>query len=163
MWIKICGMTTPEAVSAALEVGVDALGFVFAQSSRRLTPQRAARLAQPARGRGRCVAVTRHPAQAAMDEIPKVFRPDLVQTDLSDLARLQLPAGLDLLPVVRDADTVPASLPSRILFEGPVSGTGVAGGWGGAPPPPRRPPPGVGDGRAAGGGREGVSGGGGAF
>src|SRR5256885_8723164 len=140
MWIKICGMTTPEAVSAALEVGVDALGFVFAESSRRLTPQRAARLAQPARGRVRCVAVTRHPAQAAMDEILKVFRPDLLQTDLSDLARLQLPAGLDLLPVVRDADTVPASLPSRILFEGPVSGTGVAGDRGPARRPPRCTP-----------------------
>src|SRR5205823_12546789 len=49
--------------------------------------------------------------------------------DLTDLARLQLPAGLDLLPVVREADTVPATLPGRILFEGPVSGAGVAGDW----------------------------------
>jgi phosphoribosylanthranilate isomerase len=129
MWIKICGMTTPEAVSAALEARVDAIGFVFAESPRRLTPQHAARLAQAVRGRLRCVAVTRHPAQAAVDEILKVFRPDLLQTDLSDLARLQLPAGLDLLPVVRNGDDVPATLPERILFEGPVSGTGVAGDW----------------------------------
>ena len=129
MWIKICGMTTPEAVSAALEARVDAIGFVFAESPRQLTPQRAARLAQAARGRLRCVAVTRHPAQATVDEILSVFRPDLLQTDLSDLARLQLPAGLDLLPVVRDGDDVPATLPERILFEGPVSGTGVAGDW----------------------------------
>src|SRR5205085_481813 len=76
MWVKICGMTTPEAVTAAVEAGVDAIGFVFAES-----------------------------------------------------ARLQLPAGLGLLPVVREADNVPASLPRRILFEGPVSGTGVAGDW----------------------------------
>jgi phosphoribosylanthranilate isomerase len=129
MWIKICGMTTSEAVSAALEARVDAIGFVFAESSRQLTPRRAARLAQAARGRVRCVAVTRHPAQATVDEILKVFRPDLLQTDLPDLARLQLPAGLDLLPVVRDGDNVPATPPGRILFEGPVSGTGVAGDW----------------------------------
>ena len=29
MWIKICGLTTPAAVDAALEAGVDAIGFVF--------------------------------------------------------------------------------------------------------------------------------------
>src|SRR5260221_12787448 len=98
MWIKICGMTTPEAVTAAVDAGVDAIGFVFAESSRRLTPQRAAQLAQSARGRVRCVAATRHPAQATVDEILKVFRPDALQTDLSDLARRQLPAALALLP-----------------------------------------------------------------
>ena len=129
MWIKICGMTTPEAVSAALDARVDAIGFVFAESSRQLTPQRAARLAQAARGRVRCVAVTRHPAQATVDEILEVFGPDALQTDLSDLDRLQLPAGLELLPVVRAADDAPATLPERILFEGPMSGTGVASDW----------------------------------
>ncbi|TLY72538.1 MAG: hypothetical protein E6K43_12575, partial [Gammaproteobacteria bacterium] len=76
-----------------------------------------------------CVAVTRHPAQATVDEILKAFRPDVLQTDLSDLARLQLPGGLDLLPVVRAADEGPATLPERILFEGPVSGSGVASDW----------------------------------
>src|ERR1700730_169739 len=133
MWIKICGMTTPEAVSAALEARVDAIGFVFAESSRRLTLPRAARLAQPARGRVRCVAVTRHPAQATVDEILEVFGPDALQTDLSDLDRLQLPAGLELLPVVRAADDAPATLPERILFEGPMSGTGGASDWRAAP------------------------------
>src|SRR6202165_3712265 len=129
MWIKICGMTTPEAVTAELDARVDAIWFVFAESSRRLTPQRAAQLAQSARGRVRCVAVTRHPAQAAVDEILKVFRPDALQTDLSDLDRLQRPPGLDLLPVVRGGDDAPATLPGRILFEGPMSGTGVASDW----------------------------------
>src|SRR4029077_5691951 len=94
-----------------------------------LTPQEAARLAQSARGRVRCVAVTRHPAQATVDEILRVFRPDALQTDLSDLDGLQLPAGLDLLPVVRGGDGAPATLPGRILFEGPMSGSGVAGDW----------------------------------
>jgi phosphoribosylanthranilate isomerase len=44
MWIKICGMTTPDAIATALEAGVDALGFVFAPSPRQLTPEAAAQL-----------------------------------------------------------------------------------------------------------------------
>ena len=103
MWIKICGMTTPEAVAAALDARVDAIGFVFAESPRQLTPAACGALAAAARGRVRCVAVTRHPTQATLDEILKVFGPDVLQTDLPDLERLRLPAGLELLPVVRAA------------------------------------------------------------
>src|SRR2546429_8271564 len=92
MWIKICGMTSPEAVAAALEARVDAMGFVFAESARRLTPQRAAQLAKPARDRVRCVAVTRHPTQSAVAEILEVVAPGVLQTDLSDLERAPPPA-----------------------------------------------------------------------
>jgi phosphoribosylanthranilate isomerase len=129
MWIKICGLTTAEAVRAALAVRVDALGFVFAPSPRRVTPEFAARLAQPARGRARCVAVTLHPVQAEIDELLKVFAPDVLQGDLAQLAGLRLPAGLELLPVVRALNATPAVLPDRILFEGAVSGAGVTADW----------------------------------
>jgi len=129
MWIKICGLTTAAAVGAALEAGVDAIGFVFAASSRRLTPQAAAALARPARGRLCCVAVTRRPTQAAVDEIVASFAPDLLQTDAGDFSTLRLPAGLAQLPVVRAGEAVPAVLPARILFEGPASGTGTPADW----------------------------------
>ena len=82
MWIKVCGMTTPEAVQAALDARVDAIGFVFAESKRRVTPERAAELAQAARGRVRCVAVTKHPTQSEVDAILEVFRPDVYRTAL---------------------------------------------------------------------------------
>src|SRR5579862_8773284 len=98
MWIKICGMTTAAAVAAAVAAGVDALGFVFADSPRQLTPADAARLAAPARGRLRCVAVCRHPGQEAVDEIIREFRPDVLQTDAADFVRLSLPAALERLP-----------------------------------------------------------------
>ena len=103
MWLKICGMTSPEAVSAALDAQVDALGFVFAPSVRELQPQQAAQLAAPARGRALCIAVTQHPSQALIEQILAEFAPDVLQTDLDDLAALRLPASLSVLPVVRGA------------------------------------------------------------
>ena len=45
MWIKICGITTADAVSAAAAAQVDAIGFVFAPSPRQVTPGQAAQLA----------------------------------------------------------------------------------------------------------------------
>ena len=126
MWIKICGMTTPEAVTAALDAGVDAIGFVFANSVRQVTPGQALRLAAPARGRIRCVAVTRHPSQHDIDQVLKEFKPDVLQTDSADLRSLQLPSELELLPVFRE---IQGSLPLRLLFEGPASGTGIPSDW----------------------------------
>jgi phosphoribosylanthranilate isomerase len=125
-WIKICGMTTPEAVEACLAAEVDAIGFVFAESVRRVTPARAASLAAPARGRLACAAVTRHPTQQLIDEVIAVFQPDLLQTDSDDLHRLRLPLQLPLLPVFRSRAQ---NLPSRFLFESHTSGSGTTADW----------------------------------
>jgi phosphoribosylanthranilate isomerase len=129
MWIKVCGMTTDEAIEAALQAKVDAIGFVFAESKRQVTPLRAQELAMPARGRIRIVAVTRHPRQSAVDEILSVFRPDILQTDAEDFDELRLPAALERLPVIRAGRAEPNPLPMRVLFEGPISGTGVPADW----------------------------------
>jgi phosphoribosylanthranilate isomerase len=102
---------------------------VFARSPRRVSPQLAHELAAAARGRVRCVAVTRHPTQAVLEEILAVFEPDILQTDAADLQALRLPAALELLPVVRAGETPSGELPARILFEGPMSGIGVAADW----------------------------------
>ncbi len=37
MWIKICGITSLEAAQACAEAGADAVGFVFAESRRKIT------------------------------------------------------------------------------------------------------------------------------
>jgi phosphoribosylanthranilate isomerase len=147
MWIKICGMTSAAAVSAALAARVDAIGFVFAASVRRVTPAAAAALADPARGRCALVAVTLHPEQSLIDEVLQVLRPDILQTDLRDFATLRLPQGLGRLPVLRSAsDTVSAAvggtgrattgvaagalaLPRRLLYESATSGSGARADW----------------------------------
>jgi phosphoribosylanthranilate isomerase len=129
VFIKLCGMTTPEAVNAALENEVDAIGFVFASSVRAVTTQRANELAAPARRRVACVAVTRHPSRDAVAAILGEFRPDILQTDIEDLDALGLPRELSVLPVVRPGTAVACALPQRLLFEGPVSGSGRTTDW----------------------------------
>ncbi|HTW37929.1 MAG TPA: phosphoribosylanthranilate isomerase [Steroidobacteraceae bacterium] len=138
MWIKICGITTPEAIEAAVAAGVDAVGFVLAPSPRQLSPVQAARLAQPVRGRLCCVAVTRHPTQELLDEVLAELHPDLWQSDLEDMSALRTPRGLARLPVLRPGRALPEPLPARVLYEGPVSGAGVACDWSAAQPIARR-------------------------
>jgi len=129
LWIKVCGLTTTDAVRAAVDAGVNAVGFVFAESKRRVTALQAAELARDVpRGILR-VAVMLHPSQAELDEVWSQFRPDVLQTDADDLATLQVPAGLNVTPVFRAGRELPATLPTRLLFEGPVSGTGETTDW----------------------------------
>jgi len=129
MFVKVCGLSSAEGVAAALEAGVDAIGFVFAPSVRRVTPAVAAQLAAPARGRALCVAVTLHPSAAEVEEILDVFSPDLLQTDLADAETLSPRARARLLPVLREGAALPVRLPARVLYEGVVSGTGRTADW----------------------------------
>jgi len=128
-FIKLCGMTTPAAVAAALACEVNAVGFVFAPSVRRVTTSRANELAATARHKLACVAVTRHPSRAEVDEILRDFKPDFLQTDLDDIEALDLPKTLRVLPVVRPGSHAGRGLPPRVLFEGPVSGSGQTADW----------------------------------
>lgn len=129
IWVKVCGLTTPDAVAAAVDAGVDAVGFVFAESKRKVTVQRAAELARAVPSSVLRVAVMLHPSQAQLDEVWSQFRPDVLQTDLDDLVYLRVPTGLQVTPVIRAGRELPVPLPTRLLFEGPVSGTGETTDW----------------------------------
>jgi phosphoribosylanthranilate isomerase len=78
---KICGLSTPDGVDSALKGGASFLGFVFFEKSpRNVTQALAARLAEPARGRGvKIVALAVDPLDAAVDEIMAVLKPDFIQ------------------------------------------------------------------------------------
>lgn len=77
---KICGLSTPEGVTAALDGGAAFLGFMFFEKSpRNIAPEAAWRLAQPVRGKAKVVAVLVDPDDMALDRIAEVLRPDLIQ------------------------------------------------------------------------------------
>ncbi|HEY1560040.1 MAG TPA: phosphoribosylanthranilate isomerase [Caulobacteraceae bacterium] len=77
---KICGITTPEALDAALVGGAAFVGLMFFPASpRRIDVEAAARLATRARGRAKIVAVTVDPDDALIVELRSVLRPDFLQ------------------------------------------------------------------------------------
>ena len=77
---KICGLSTPEAVAAALAGKAGWLGFVFFEKSpRHVTAETARRLAAPVRGAARTVAVMVDPSDAELDALVAGWRPDLIQ------------------------------------------------------------------------------------
>jgi phosphoribosylanthranilate isomerase len=77
---KICGVSTPEAVRAALEGGAAYLGFMFFEKSpRNIAPDAAARLVAPVKGRAKVVAVVVDPSDTELDRIVATLKPDLLQ------------------------------------------------------------------------------------
>ncbi|MEO1596309.1 MAG: phosphoribosylanthranilate isomerase [Pseudomonadota bacterium] len=130
-WVKVCGLTTLDAVAAAVEAGVDAVGFVFAESPRAVSVDAAVLLAGLARGHARVVAVMRHPLPALAHEVQARVSPDLLQTDAGDYETFDLLPGVRALPVYRDHDVTGADdLPQQLLFEGRNSGSGETADWG---------------------------------
>ena len=78
--IKICGLTTPDTLAAALDAGADFVGaVVFPKSPRHIAPDAAARLFERARGRAKIVAVTVDADDALLAEIARTLKPDLIQ------------------------------------------------------------------------------------
>jgi phosphoribosylanthranilate isomerase len=78
--VKICGLSTPETVTAALDGKAGLIGFMFfAASPRAVAPDLAGRLAAPARGRAKIVAVTVDADDAVLDRIMRELSPDLIQ------------------------------------------------------------------------------------
>jgi phosphoribosylanthranilate isomerase len=78
--VKICGLSTPETVDAALDGGATHLGFVFfPKSSRDIDPLMAAELAGMARGKAATVAVVVDPDDALLERLADEVAPDFFQ------------------------------------------------------------------------------------
>ncbi|MCB1434375.1 MAG: phosphoribosylanthranilate isomerase [Alphaproteobacteria bacterium] len=83
--VKICGLSTPESVAAAIEAGADFVGFVFfPKSPRNVTPERAAQLAEAARGKVAIVALVVDADDALLTHINDTLDPDFIQAHGSE-------------------------------------------------------------------------------
>jgi len=102
---KICGLSTPEAVAAAVGGKAAYLGFnFFPKSPRYVAVELAARLAAPARGKAKIVAITVDPSDAEVDEIARVLAPDLIQLHGKETPSrahaVAARSGLDVIKVI---------------------------------------------------------------
>jgi phosphoribosylanthranilate isomerase len=127
--VKICGLSTPEALDVALEAGADMLGFVFFPPSPRHLLYEAARpLGARARGRAQKVALTVDADDAVFDALVEALRPDLLQLHGKEtparIAALKTRFGLPVMkaiPVETKADLAAiatyAAIADRLLFD----------------------------------------------
>jgi len=127
--IKICGLTTPEALDAALEAGADMVGFVFFAASPRHVDVEAAR-ALGARVRGRAIKVALS-VDAGDDELAAsiaALKADMLQLHGKETpervaavrARFGLPV-MKALPIAERADLAAVrrydGVADRLIFD----------------------------------------------
>ena len=78
--VKICGLSTPDTIDAALDAGADMIGLVFFPPSPRCVPlAAAANLAARARGRATLTVLTVDMDEDGLSEIVEAVRPDWLQ------------------------------------------------------------------------------------
>jgi phosphoribosylanthranilate isomerase len=145
---KICGLSTPESVEAALAGGATHLGFnFFPASPRYVTPELAAQLAEPARGRAKIVALMGDPGWPLIEAVVTALLPDFVQLHgdekpyrISDVSRQSGRPIIKALSVSTAADIKDAQaydgLVAHLLFDAKPpkdaalpGGNGVAFDW----------------------------------
>ncbi|MBT8084115.1 MAG: phosphoribosylanthranilate isomerase [Woeseia sp.] len=128
--VKVCGLTDRDAVEAAVNAGVDAIGFVFAPSVRQVSPELAAELSDGCPAAVRRVAVMQHPAPDDWNNVCEIFKPNVLQTDAEDFVGLNIPADIECWPVIREGNIVDdVDLPKIFLYEGRHSGQGETVNW----------------------------------
>ena len=101
--VKICGLSTPETVDAAVEAGADMVGLVFfPKSPRNVSLDQAAALAARARGRAKIVTLVVDASDAELNAIMAKVAPDLIQAHGNETpARIAEIAALTGKPVIK--------------------------------------------------------------
>jgi phosphoribosylanthranilate isomerase len=138
--VKICGLTTPETVDAAIEAGADYLGFMLvARSPRALTVEQAAPLLARAVGRAKTVAVVVDPSDAMLAQLV-VLAPDVIQLHggetperVAAVRRITGRPVIKVLPVAERADLASAGdyEAEHLMFDAkPAPGADRSGGHG---------------------------------
>lgn len=130
--VKICGLSTKEAVKTAVSAGADYIGFVFAPSKRQVTLEQAIELAKFIPSHIQKVGVFVSPSRAELLEAVDKVGLDFVQVHGQVVDKLfeNLPCG-SIQAVQVDGDGhVPNSQADYLLFDAPVAGSGQTFDWG---------------------------------
>lgn len=121
---KICGLTTPDAVQAALDGGAAYLGFVFFDNSpRKIDPDAAGRLAQAARWKAEIVALLVDPDDEVLDRVVHTLKPHLIQLHGREtparVAQIRERTQRNIIKVlpIHDADDLTAAAPYDDLVD----------------------------------------------
>jgi phosphoribosylanthranilate isomerase len=141
--VKICGLTTPETLDAALDGGARFVGAViFEKSPRHIEPLEAASLFERARRRANVVAVVVNPGDRLLTEIGLMLRPNFVQLHGSETperaeeVRRLTGAGIIKALPIRSAEDFAAAvewepLVDHLMFDAkPPQGADLPGGVG---------------------------------
>ena len=132
--VKICGLSTPETLAAAVQAGADYVGLVhFEKSPRHLSLAEAARLRADVPPQVKTVLLVVNLAPAALAEAVRTVRPDVVQFHGAEtpeaLARFRAETGIEAWRAlgVRDAASLSDAArfhgaADRLLFDAPASG-----------------------------------------
>jgi phosphoribosylanthranilate isomerase len=120
--VKICGLSTPETVDAAIEAGADMIGLVFfPKSPRNVTLDQAASLAARARGRCKIVTLVVDASDAELKDIVAKVDPDLIQAHgaesperIAEIGRLTGKPVIKAIRVKDAGDIASASQFSRV-------------------------------------------------
>ena len=129
--VKICGLSTKEAVKTAVSAGADYIGFVFAPSKRQVTVEQAIELAKFIPSHIQKVGVFVSPSRAELLEAVDKVGLDLVQVhgQVADDLFEDLPcASIQAVQVDGDGH-VPNSQADYLLFDAPVAGSGQTFDW----------------------------------
>ena len=130
--VKICGLSTKEAVKTAVSAGADYIGFVFAPSKRQVTLEQAAELAKIIPTNVNKVGVFVSPSRADLLEAIEKVGLDLVQVHGQVVDKLfeNLPCGSIQAVQIGEGEHVPNSQADYLLFDAPVAGSGQIFDWG---------------------------------
>lgn len=130
--VKICGLSTKEAVKTAVSAGADYIGFVFAPSKRQVTLEQAIELAKIIPANVKKVGVFVSPSRAELLEAVDKVGLDFVQVHGQVVDKLfeNLPCGSIQAVQVDEGGHVPNSQADYLLFDAPVAGSGQTFDWG---------------------------------
>jgi phosphoribosylanthranilate isomerase len=101
--VKICGLSNPSTMQAALDHGADMVGLVFfAKSPRNISLSQAKTLADQARGKAKIVALVVDADDRLLHSIKSELRPDYIQAHGSETSqRISEIHALTHIPVIK--------------------------------------------------------------